>query len=84
MQLAAKVLGQVGLLTLVVVVGSLFGGLWLDRQLGTKPLFTILLMLGSFPISLYVIYRVALNAAAGIKPAPKSPAPRAKGGVDEA
>jgi F0F1-type ATP synthase assembly protein I len=75
LQLAFMVLGQVGALTLVAIVGSLIGGLWLDRQLGTRPLFTILLMIGSFPISLYVIYRVALNAVARIPAASKSASP---------
>ena len=41
--------------------------------LDTKPLFTIILIVGSFPISMYVIYRVALGAVGTIKPAPSRP-----------
>ena len=76
LQLAFSVLGQVGLLTLGVIVVALVGGLWLDRLLSTKPLFTVLLMLASFPISYYIIYRIALNAVGKIKPA--AGPPRAK------
>ncbi len=76
LQLAFSVLGQVGLLTLGVIVVALVGGLWLDRLLSTKPLFTVLLMLVSFPVSFYVIYRIALNAVGKIKPA--AGRPRAK------
>ena len=77
LQLAFSVLGQVGLLTMGVIIVALVGGLWLDRVLSTKPLFTVLLMLASFPISYYIIYRIALNAVGRIKPAASQP-PRAK------
>jgi F0F1-type ATP synthase assembly protein I len=43
-------------------VGAVFGGVFLDRVLDTRPLFTILLLLVSFPTLLYIIYRVALRA----------------------
>ncbi len=72
--LAFSVLGQVGLLTLGVVVGVLVLGLWLDRTLGTKPLFTLLLFLASFPASMFIIYRVSLNAVGKIQPAARPPA----------
>lgn len=74
--LAFKVIAQIGLLTLGLVVVAIFGGLWLDRAFSTKPLFTVILILGSFPVSLYVIYRVALGAMRGITPA--APTPRRK------
>ena len=35
------VIGQVGCLTLVVILASVFGGLWLDKTFGTKPDFTL-------------------------------------------
>jgi F0F1-type ATP synthase assembly protein I len=73
LELAFKVIAQIGLLTLAVVVVAIFGGLWLDRVLSTKPLFTILLILGSFPVSLYIIYRVALGATRGMTTAATSP-----------
>jgi F0F1-type ATP synthase assembly protein I len=69
LQLAFTVMAQIGVLTMGVIVVALVGGLWLDRQFSTRPLFTVLLMLASFPVSLFVIYRVALNAVGKIKPA---------------
>jgi F0F1-type ATP synthase assembly protein I len=71
--LAFKVIAQIGLLTLGLVVIAIFGGLWLDRVFSTRPLFTVILILGSFPVSLYIIYRVALGAMRGITPAAKTP-----------
>jgi len=76
LQLAFSVLGQVGLLTMGVIIVALVGGLWLDRLLSTKPLFTVLLMLASFPISYYIIYRIALNAVGKIKPAAGKSSPK--------
>ena len=71
--LAFKVIAQIGLLTVGLVVVAIFGGLWLDRAFSTRPLFTVILILGSFPVSLYIIYRVALGAMRGITPAAKTP-----------
>ena len=51
--------GQVGCLTLVIIIASLFGGLWLDNTLGTKPLFTLILLLAGIPISVIVMIFVA-------------------------
>jgi len=67
-QLAFTVLAQVGILSLVVVIGALIAGIALDRLLETRPLFTVLLMLASFPVLMYGIYRVAMRAVARIKP----------------
>ena len=60
--------GQVGCITLLIVFGALFGGLWLDGFLHTKPLFTIVLLIGSVPVTIFVMFRVALSAVAKIKP----------------
>ena len=53
----ATVVGQVGCLTPIILLGALFVGLWLDRQFETKPLFTILFIVGSAPISIFVLCR---------------------------
>ncbi len=63
----ATVVGQVGCLTPVIILGALFAGLWLDRQFETKPLFTILLIVGSAPVSIYVLYRIVRMATAKLK-----------------
>jgi len=63
----ATVVGQVGCLTPVIILGALFAGLWLDRQLETKPLFTILFIIGSTPVSVFVLYRIVRTATAKLK-----------------
>ena len=63
----ATVVGQVGCLTPVIILGALFAGLWLDRQFETKPLFTILFIVGSAPISIFVLYRIVRTATAKLK-----------------
>jgi F0F1-type ATP synthase assembly protein I len=68
LELAFRVIAQIGGLTMAVILVAIFGGLFLDRLLDTRPLFTIILIVGSFPLSMYVIYRVALGAVGTIKP----------------
>jgi F0F1-type ATP synthase assembly protein I len=63
----ATVVGQVGCLTPLILLGALFAGLWLDRQLDTKPLFTILFIVGSAPVSVFVLYRIVRMATAKLK-----------------
>jgi F0F1-type ATP synthase assembly protein I len=63
----ATVVGQVGCLTPLILLGALFAGLWLDRQFGTKPLFTILFIVGSAPVSVFVLYRIVRMATAKLK-----------------
>ena len=63
----ATVVGQVGCLTPVILLGALFAGLWLDRQFETKPLFTILFIVGSAPVSVFVLYRIVRTATAKLK-----------------
>jgi F0F1-type ATP synthase assembly protein I len=65
----AGVAGTIGFVTLIIVIAALFIGLLIDRQLGTRPLFTILVLLGSVPFTIYIMFRLALSAAARIKPA---------------
>lgn len=54
---AAGVAGQVGCLLTVVVGGAVILGLLLDRQFGTGRTFIFLLLLGSIPLNLWLIYR---------------------------
>ena len=61
------VVGQVGCLTPLILLGALFAGLWLDRQFETKPLFTILFIVGSAPVSVFVLYRIVRIATAKLK-----------------
>ena len=63
----AAVVGQVGCLTPLILISALFAGLWLDRQFNTKPLFTIVFIVGSAPISVFVLYRIVRVATARLK-----------------
>jgi len=53
----------------------LFGGLALDRILGTKPVFTIILLLGSAPLALFLTFKVAMRSIKNMAP----PVPPASG-----
>jgi F0F1-type ATP synthase assembly protein I len=48
----AVFIGQVGCLTSFFLIAALFGGIWLDSQFNTKPVFTIGLLIISIPITL--------------------------------
>jgi hypothetical protein len=48
----AAVSGQVGCLTLIIIMVALFTGIWLDGLLDSQPIFTIILMIASIPVTL--------------------------------
>ena len=56
-------------LTLVIIFGSLLAGLWLDKVLNTKPVLTIVLILASIPVTLFLTLRVVRTATTRIQPA---------------
>ena len=59
--------GQVGCLTLIIILASVFGGLWLDKMFGTKPVFTLALLFAGIPISVLVMLVVARKTLARLK-----------------
>jgi hypothetical protein len=61
-----SVMLQVGVVTLLIVLVSVFGGLWLDNKFDTKPLFTAILVLSGIPITIVVLYRIARGTIARI------------------
>jgi MFS-type transporter involved in bile tolerance (Atg22 family) len=61
------VAGQVGCLTLVIVLGAVFLGLWLDNHFDTRPVLTLITVLASVPVSLVAMFVVARGAANRIK-----------------
>lgn len=63
----AAVAGQVGCLTLVIVLAALFGGLWLDNYFQTKPMFTIVLMVASIPVTLVLMFWVVRAATSRLQ-----------------
>jgi hypothetical protein len=52
------ILGQVGVVTLVIILASLFAGLWLDGHFMTRPMFTLILLIASIPVSLLVMLAI--------------------------
>ncbi len=73
--------GQVGCVTLIIVFAALFAGIELDRLLGTKPVITLILTLGSAPLSLFLTYKLAMRAVNSINP--KEQAVRSPNPVEE-
>jgi F0F1-type ATP synthase assembly protein I len=61
------VIGQVGCLTLAVILASVFGGLWLDNQFGTKPVFTLVLLFAGIPLSVFLMLFVSRRTLARLK-----------------
>jgi len=64
----ANLVGQVGCLTgiiALVIIGLSFAfGRFLDNYLGTQGVFTVILMLGSFPITLFAMVKISLYMVA--------------------
>lgn len=57
---AVSILGQAGCVTLLFVLVALVVGLWLDARFGTRPLFTLLFVLASVPITMYLLFRMVM------------------------
>ncbi|NTU54937.1 MAG: AtpZ/AtpI family protein [Anaerolineales bacterium] len=59
--------GQVGCLTLVIILASVFLGLWLDNVFGTKPVITLALLFAGIPVSVLVMLGVARRTLARLQ-----------------
>lgn len=59
---AAGLAGQIGCVVPVIILASVLGGLWLDRTFQTDKIFTLVLVLASLPVSIYLTFRLALRA----------------------
>jgi hypothetical protein len=71
----AGLLAQSGCLVIVVIFAALLAGMALDRWLNTRPAFTLVLVLGSAPLTLFGLYRIARRALS------KLPQPTADAGM---
>jgi hypothetical protein len=58
---------QAGCVTLLIVLAAVFGGLWLDARLGTKPALTMVLLVISIPVSIVVMLFLVRAATKRIK-----------------
>ena len=65
--LLVVMIGQVGCLTLIIILASVFGGLWLDKIFDTKPVFTLVLLFAGIPVSVLVMLVVARKTLARLK-----------------
>jgi F0F1-type ATP synthase assembly protein I len=54
-------LAQSGCLVFGVVLAMVIAGIGLDRALGTRPLFTLVLVLSSAPVTVYALFRFAMH-----------------------
>ncbi|HEY5730230.1 MAG TPA: AtpZ/AtpI family protein [Anaerolineales bacterium] len=60
-------IGQVGCVTLIIILASVFGGLWLDKMFGTKPVITLALLFAGIPVSVFVMLSVSRRTLARLK-----------------
>jgi F0F1-type ATP synthase assembly protein I len=60
-------IGQVGCLTLAVILASVFAGLWLDGIFGTKPVLTLVLLFAGIPLSVVLMLFVSRRTLARLK-----------------
>lgn len=60
-------IGQVGCLTLVVIMASVFLGLWLDGMFDTKPVFTLILLFAGIPVSVLLMLFVSRRTLARLQ-----------------
>jgi len=57
----AGLLGSVGCVTLVVIFVALGVGLWLDLQFDSRPLFTVVMVMASIPVTIFLMVRIVLE-----------------------
>jgi len=62
------VVAQVGCVTPLLILGGLFLGLWFDRLFKTQPLFTIIFIVVSMPISVLALFWIVRAATQRLKP----------------
>jgi hypothetical protein len=66
----AVVAGQVGCITLIIILLAVLAGLWLDNQFQTRPVITLILVVGSIPVSVIIMLAVVRGAIARIQTQP--------------
>jgi magnesium-transporting ATPase (P-type) len=62
--------GQIGCVTLIIVILAVLGGLWLDSQFHTRPMFTLILLIASIPVSLVAMLYIVRLVTSKIKSGP--------------
>jgi F0F1-type ATP synthase assembly protein I len=59
--------GQMGCLTLVIILLTVLAGLWLDNTFHTKPVFTLVLLLAGIPLSVILMVFVGRKTLTKLK-----------------
>ena len=78
----AVVTGQVGCLTVVIILAAFLGGRWLDNQIGSDALFTVILMVASVPVTLIVMFWVVRKVTARFAKPPVQNSEQEEEGID--
>ena len=65
--LLVVMIGQVGCITIAIILASVFGGVWLDKTFGTKPVFTLVLLFAGIPLSVFLMMFTARKTLARLK-----------------
>ena len=70
----AAVTGQVGCLTVIIILVAFFAGRWLDSRFDSDALFTVLLMVASVPVTIVVMFWVVRSVTSRFgKPSEQNP-----------
>ncbi len=70
----AAVTGQVGCLTVIIILIAFFAGRWLDSRFESDALFTVILMVASVPLTLVVMFWVVRSVTSRFaKPSEQNP-----------
>ena len=73
--LAAPLLaGQIGCVVPAIILASVLLGLWLDKTFETGKVITLIMVLGSLPVSIYLTFRLAMRAVKEINQSMQPPA----------
>lgn len=70
---AAGLAGQIGCVVPVIILASVLLGLWLDKIFATGKIITLILVLGSLPVSIYLTFRMAMRAVKEINQSMQPP-----------
>lgn len=62
--------GQVGCVTLIIILVAVLAGLWLDSRFQTRPVFTFVLLIASIPVSLAAMLFIVRLFTSKIKAGP--------------
>lgn len=78
----AVVSGQVGCLTIIIILVAFLAGRWLDNQFGSDALFTVVLMVASVPVTLFVMFWVVKSVTARFARPPVQNSEQEEEGID--